>query len=75
MMNDTTVYLSRKILVVLLAMSFPLLSYGQWSAPVDLSPNAVSAGLNESMGTCIGVRGDTIHVVWTDELSKTTAAL
>ena len=75
MINDTTVYLSRKILVVLLAMSFPLLSYGQWSAPVDLSPNAVSAGLNESMGTCIGVRGDTIHVVWTDELSKTTAAL
>ena len=27
------------------------------------------------MGSCIGVSGDTIHVVWTDKLSSTKAVL
>ena len=27
------------------------------------------------MGSCIGVSGDTIHVIWTDKLSGTNAAL
>ena len=49
--------------------------YSQWSTPVNLSPKAVSAGLNESMGSCLGVSGDTVHVVWTDKLSTTTASI
>jgi len=65
-----------KIYVILiLSLIFQVVANAQWSAPVNLSPNAVSAGLNESMGSCIGVSGDTVHVVWTDKLNTTTAAL
>ena len=52
-----------------------LKGYGQWSAPVDLTPNAVSASLNESMGTCIGVSGDSVHVVWVDRFSSHKGAI
>src|ERR1700733_8407075 len=45
--------------------------FAQWSAPINLSPNAISAGLNESMGSCIGVSGDTIHVVYCDRFNAT----
>ncbi len=47
----------------------------QWSTPFSLSPSAVSATLNESMGSCIGTGGDTLHVVWTDKLSTTRARI
>jgi hypothetical protein len=54
---------------------FPELLSAQWSAPVCLSPVAVSAALNESMGPCLGVSEDTLHVVWTDKLSTTRARI
>jgi hypothetical protein len=49
--------------------------FAQWSAPVDISPSAISAGLNESMGSCLGVYGDTVHVVWTDKINTTHAVI
>jgi hypothetical protein len=57
----------------LLFASLPV--HAQWSAPVDISPAAISAGLNESMGSCIGTAGDTIHVVWTDKLTPKKAQI
>jgi hypothetical protein len=54
---------------------FPAVAQAQWSAPVSISPGAVSAILNESMGPCIGVNGDTLHVVWADRLSSTKGAI
>ena len=54
---------------------FPVVAHAQWSAPVNISPNAVSAGLNESMGTCIGVSGDTLHVIWSDKFSTKKAVI
>ncbi|SRR5258706_239779 len=54
---------------------FPAVVNAQWSVPVNLSPNAVSAGLNESMGSCIGVSGDTVHVVWGDRFNTTHGAI
>ena len=62
-------------LLLLFAVLMPTLVHAQWSASVNLSPSAVSAGLNESMGSCIGTNGDTVHVVWTDKLSSTKATL
>lgn len=56
-------------------IAIPALALAQWSTVVNLSPNAISASLNESMGSCIGVSGDTVHVVWTDKLSITRAAI
>src|ERR1019366_3173205 len=67
---------STKIVVLLIfCITIPAITFAQWSNALNLSPNAVSAGLNESMGTCIGVSGDTVHVVWVDRLSSTKGAL
>ncbi len=49
---------------IICALLLPSIVFAQWSGPVNISPNAISAGLNESMGSCIGVSGDTVHVVW-----------
>jgi hypothetical protein len=54
---------------------FPMAAHAQWSTPVSLSPSAVSAALNESMGSCLGASGDSLHVVWTDKLSTTNAVI
>ncbi len=50
-------------------------SKAQWSAPVSLSPNGDTTSLNESMGSCLGVSGDSVHVVWTDKMNSHHAIL
>ena len=50
-------------------------SLAQWSASVDLSPHAIAAGQNESMGSCIGVSGNTVHVIWSDQRSSAKAVI
>lgn len=45
----------------------------QWEADIKLSTNEVSATLNENMGQCLAVSGDSIHVVWRDNLGKSSA--
>ena len=67
--------LRRTILIAFLLEINYTNAVGQWSSPVLLSPSAVNAGLNESMGSCIGVSGDTIHVVWFDITSSTTSVI
>ncbi len=66
-----------KTAVLLLFLEFGLnfSVFAQWSQPVNLSPNAVSALLNESMGPCIGVSGTTIHVVWADRFTSKKGAI
>jgi len=66
-----------RITVLLLLLEFPLTPdvLAQWSQPVNISPNAVSALLNESMGPCIGVNGYTIHVVWADRFTSKKGAI
>ena len=54
---------------------FPAVAHAQWSAPAVISSGAVSASLNESMGPCIGVSGDTLHVVWCDKKNNTKAVI
>jgi hypothetical protein len=66
---------AKLLLTIIFSCVISALTFGQWSAPVNLSPAAVSAGLNESMGSCLGTSGDTLHVVWTDKLSSKKAAL
>ena len=56
-------------LIMIAGFLIPTILKAQWSSPVDISPSAISAGLNESMGTCIGVSGDTVHVVYADKHS------
>jgi len=75
-MKTTSIYFSKKILfILLLAITMPTLTSAQWSAPVNLSPNAFYAMLNESMGSCFGVSNDTIHVVWQDKLTAKKSIL
>jgi len=62
-------------LLLIFLIAIPVITFAQWSPAFNLSPNAISAGLNESMGSCIGVSGDSVHVVWTDKLSPTRAAI
>jgi hypothetical protein len=57
----------------MLLFSMPV--HAQWSTPVSLSPSAISATLNESMGSCLGASSDTLHVVWTDKISTTRARI
>jgi hypothetical protein len=65
-----------KILVlIIISTLIPGLVSAQWSAPINLSPGAISALLNESMGPCIGVSGDTVHVVWADRFTPNTGAI
>jgi len=64
-----------KTLLLLYVTSLPFTLKSQWSSPVNISPNAVSALLNESMGPCIGVSSDTVHVVWADRLSAKKGAI
>ncbi len=63
------------VLLTLNTLFFFLHSMAQWNAPFPLSPNAVNANLNESMGSCLGVSGDSVHVVWTDKINSTHAIL
>lgn len=67
---------SVKILAFLIStIGLPSFVFAQWSVPVNLSPNAINALLNESMGSCIGVSGDTVNVVWADRLSAKKGAI
>ncbi len=45
---------------------FPTGLLAQWSTEQRLSTLDTSAGLNENMGQCLAVSGDSIHVVWTN---------
>jgi len=72
----TPFYCSLKMLVLLIYITgLPSIVLAQWTTPVNLSPDAVQALLNESMGSCIGVSGDTVHVVWADRFSSTKGAI
>src|SRR5437773_996955 len=51
--------------ITVLQFSYSAL-YAQWSAAIPLTTMAVSASLNENMGSCLAVNGDTVHVVWCD---------
>lgn len=73
---NTSLNCSVKFLLLLIsAFWLPIFVSAQWSQPVNLSPNAINAGLNESMGPCIGASGDTVHVVWVDRLSAKKGAI
>ena len=54
--------------LVIFANLIPAIASAQWTAPVNLSPHAMSATLNEDMSQCMAVsgNGDTVHVIWCD---------
>jgi hypothetical protein len=56
--------LSLRILLVLAA--FPAIASAQWEPARKLSTTDTSARLNENIGRCIAVSGDSVHVVWSD---------
>ncbi len=64
--NQSNIFVFQLILAVFL----PFTGFAQWSTPVNLSPNAMSAKLNENMGPCIAANGDTLHVVWSDHRTQ-----
>ncbi len=66
---------TRLLLSIILVAFVSTISEAQWSAPVNLSPASVSAGLNESMGPCMAASGDTVHVVWCDRLGTNKGAI
>ncbi len=61
-MNRTTL-ISLQIIGLIICSSGV---FAQWTAPVNLSPYAFSASLNEDMSQCMAVNGDTVHVIWQD---------
>jgi hypothetical protein len=65
----------RLYLVLFFTGFLKVITFAQWSAPVDISPGAVSAGLNESMGSCLGVSNNTLHVVWCNRFSTNRGAI
>ena len=74
-MKNPEYFIKTAALLLLLEFSPAFTVSAQWSQPVNLSPNAVSALLNESMGPCIGVSGVTIHVVWADRFTSKKGAI
>ncbi len=49
---------------------FPAALLAQWEPNRNISPNAMSAALNENANQCIAVSGDTLHVVYSDHRSN-----
>ncbi|MDP4231163.1 MAG: choice-of-anchor D domain-containing protein [Bacteroidota bacterium] len=47
--------------------------FGQWSTDTKISISDTTAGLNENMGQCLAASGDSIHVVWSDRKTDSTA--
>ncbi|MGP8215918.1 MAG: T9SS type A sorting domain-containing protein [Bacteroidia bacterium] len=66
-MKTTLLFPGKFLILPLIAILFPLLTFAQWSAPENISPNAMNAALNESMGACMVASHDTIHVIWSDK--------
>src|SRR2546423_384615 len=52
--------------ILLLLAILPATGFAQWSAPTKLSTADTSTRLNENMGRCLAVSGDSVHVVWVD---------
>jgi len=63
-MNKTKSFLA--IVVVIATVVSCLQAVAQWSAAVNISPQAMAAGLDENANQCMAVSGDTIHAVWSD---------
>lgn len=60
------------VLILLLACSFAYReANAQWSSDILISTDT-SAGLNENMGRCLAVSGDSVHVVWMDRKTDST---
>jgi hypothetical protein len=57
------------------ALFITINTHAQWSAPAVLSMGPDTVSINESMGTCIGVSKDTVHVIWNDKRNNTHAAI
>ncbi|MEI6765072.1 MAG: exo-alpha-sialidase [Bacteroidota bacterium] len=68
-------FIVKTFLVAAAIIGCSSLTFAQWSVPINLSPGAVSAILNESMGSCIGVSNDTLHVIWADRFNSKTGAI
>ncbi|MCX6285151.1 MAG: T9SS type A sorting domain-containing protein [Bacteroidetes bacterium] len=66
---------TKVLLTVVFTVFIQYATFAQWSGPVDISPGAVSALLNESMGPCIGVSGYKLNVVWCDRFSTKKGAI
>jgi hypothetical protein len=64
-----------RMIRLLIVVMFPSIALAQFSKPFNLSPDAVSALLNESMGSCIGTSNDTVHVIWSDRKNATHGAI
>lgn len=45
----------------------------QWSADSKISTTDTTASLNENMGQCLAVSGDSVHVIWSDRKTDTMA--
>jgi hypothetical protein len=67
--------INRVLISVIFSCLIQSAVFGQWSSPVNISPGSVSALLNESMGSCIGVSGDTVHVVWCNRFSTNRGSI
>jgi hypothetical protein len=61
--------------ILFIVTGIPSLVMSQWSTPTNISPNAIAAQLNESMGPCLGVSRDTVHVVWADRFGSKRGAI
>ncbi|MDP4199677.1 MAG: T9SS type A sorting domain-containing protein [Bacteroidota bacterium] len=56
----------RLILLAAIAAFAPFSAQAQWSADQKLSTTDTNAMLNENMGRCLAVSGDSVYVVWVD---------
>src|SRR6185312_7158637 len=57
-------------LLIFCIVTFPGNVIAQWSNPVNISPHAMNASMNENMGPCIVASHDTLHVIWSDHRTK-----
>ena len=72
-MDRTFDYAKTSLLILIALCFYSNYSAAQWSVPINISPNARNPLMNENMGPCIAVSGDTVHVIWSDQTSHGSA--
>jgi hypothetical protein len=63
-------FIGRILTPFIIQALIPVTSFAQWTAPINISPKAMKASMNENMGPCIATSHDTVHVIWSDQRTK-----
>ena len=72
-MKATNLRLKKITIVITIIILLPFLANAQWGPIRNITPNAMSAYVNENAYPCLAISGDTLHIVYADTRSQGNA--